>query len=395
MADYGSPETGGGDKEALFRRLSKQFKLDREFSAKWRKDAKEDFDFVAGEQWSEEDKSHLKSLMRPAITMNRTHTIINAVSGQEMANRQEVRYLPREEGDAKPNELLTEAARWFRDSANGDDEDSEAFLQATICGMGWTDSTLIYDTDEAVEPDMNACNPLEMFWDRNARKSDLTDAERVWRARKSSLAKAKEMFPDADPTELDAKWARLESDEGETKDQDRERLYQDDGSGDEPDDEGLVTIVHCQYVAKEPAWDVLSPLTGEKSELSGKDYKTYSRRMGEAGLPVKGSRKQKRVIKDCWLGAVVLQTNDAICQDKFRYQCVTGYRDENKGTFYGLVRGMKDPQRWANKWLSQTLAIMNSQAKGGFMAEKGVTDNPRQFEADWAREDRGTWLPDG
>src|SRR5438045_151132 len=107
MADYTAPE----DKDGLYRRLRKLFRVDREFSATWRKDAKEDFDFVAGEQWSTEDKEHLKNLMRPVITMNRTHTIINAVSGQEMSNRQETRYIPREEGDAKPNELLTEAAR--------------------------------------------------------------------------------------------------------------------------------------------------------------------------------------------------------------------------------------------------------------------------------------------
>ncbi len=395
MADYASSSTGG-DKTGLFRRLRKQFRVDREFSAKWRKDAKEDFDFVSGEQWSAEDKEHLKSLMRPVITMNRTHTIINAVSGQEMSNRQETRYIPREEGDAKPNELLTEAARWFYDAASGDDENSEAFLHTTICGMGWVDTTLNFDEDEAGAPDMSAINPIEMFWDRNARKNNLTDAERVWRVKKLPLSKAREEFPDAEDGDLDAAWARVDGDDdGDPKDQDRERLYHDDGEGEDADDDDNVTIVHCQYVVKQPFYDVVTPLSGDKQELSEKDYKTFAKRAGELGLPLKAAKKMKRVIKDCWLGDVVLQTNDAICQDKFRYQCITGYRDETKGVFYGLVRGMKDPQRWANKWLSQTLDIMNSNAKGGLMAERGVTDDPRKLEKEWARADKVTWVDDG
>lgn len=395
MADYASTDKSSEDRDGLFRRLKKLYRVDREFSAKWRTEAKDDFDFVAGEQTSEDDKEHLKKQMRPLIQMNLTLRNVNAVSGQEMSNRQEVRYIPREEGDVKPNELLTEAARWFRDCASGDDEDSEAFVHMITCGMGWTDTTLDFDEDEAGTPDMGAVNPLEMLWDRNARKNNITDGERVWRVRRRPRVKAKEMFPDADPAELDAAWARPEGDEGETKDQDRERLYQDDGSAEDADDDDQVTIVHCQYVVKQPYYDVITPLSGTKQEMSEADYKKFAKRAGELGLPLKAAKKMKRVIRDCWLGGVVLQSNDALCQAKFRYQCITGYRDETKGTFYGIVRAMKDPQRWANKLFMQTHDIMNSNAKGGLLAERGVTDNPRQFEKDYARGDRITWVDDG
>ena len=393
-ADAAAP-SAKEDKAALFLRLKKLFRVDREFSTKWRLEAKEDFDFVAGEQWSVDDKEYLKSLMRPVITMNRTHTIVNAVSGQEMQNRQEVRYIPRQQGAALANELLTSAAHWFLDVADGQDEDSEAFLFDCICGMGWTDTTLEFDSDDAGAPDMAAINSLEMWWDRNARKNNLTDAERVWRVRKLPLSKAKEMFPDADESDLDAAWARIDDDDREPTDQDRDRLYHDDGDAEEADDDDQVTIVHCQYIVKVPAWNVLSPLTGQTQEMSDADYRTYKKRAAQLGLPVKAERKTVRKIRDCWLGGAVLQSNDALCQDKFRYQCITGYRDETKGTFYGLVRGMKDPQRWANKWLSQTLDIMNSQAKGGIIAERGVTDDARKFEKDWARPDKILWVDDG
>lgn len=382
--------------DALFRRLSKLIKADRDFSAKWRKEAREDFDFVAGEQWSEEDKEHLRSQMRPVITMNRTATVINAVSGQEIGSRTEARYVPREQGDVKVNELLTEGARWFRDNANADDEDSEGFLHSTICGMGWIDTTLDYEKDEAGEPSMSAIDPLKMFWDKDARKHNLIDAKRITYAQQMPLADAMELFPEASVSDLDAGWFDADSDEkGETKNQDRENLYEADGDPANIDETKLVTILHCQYVTKIPAYKVASPFDGSVTEVSAEEYKVFKKRAEEMGLPVSSTQIKKTQVMDAFLGATVLQQGEALCKEHFRYQCITAYRDQTKGTFYGLVRSMKDPQRWANKWLLQALDLMNSQAKGGVIMERDATEDMREFEKTWARADKPTYVPPG
>lgn len=68
----------------------------------------------------------------------------------------------------------------------------------------------------------------------------------------------------------------------------------------------------------------------------------------------------------------------------FTYKCMTGKRDRNKGTWYGLVRAMIDPQKWANKWLSQGLHVMNTNSSGGIVAEAGTFEDIQEVEDNWA-----------
>lgn len=364
------------------------FRADREHSAKWRKNAIEDFAFLAGEQWSEDEKRDLKAQMRPAITFNRTHTVINAIGGMEVTNRQEVKYFPREAGDAKANELLTEGSKWFRDQADADDEDSDAFLDTSVCGMGWTETTLDYDEDEEGAPTMSAVNPLEMYWDKNARKKNLSDAQRVWRVRDVPISMALEMFPDAHVSELDAKWAQIDrAGANEEESQEEADLYEGESEKMLRDDK-CVTLVHLQYKKRVPVYVVADPMTGATTEMSAADHRKLKARFAELGMPLISTKKSKLQVQNVFIGAKVLQEGPALCKDHFSYQCVTGYLDRTTGLFYGLMKLMKDPQRWANKWMLQALHILNSNAKGGLMYEEGAIDDVRQFEKDWARPDK-------
>jgi hypothetical protein len=74
---------------------------------------------------------------------------------------------------------------------------------------------------------------------------------------------------------------------------------------------------------------------------------------------------------------------------------MTGKRDRNKNTFYGLVRGMKDPQKWANKFFASILHVISSNAKGGIIAEEDAFANPRQMEANWADPAAIVWARPG
>lgn len=382
------------DTDGLFKRLKRWAIQDKEKTASWREGAREDFDFVAGDQWSEADKQVLRDQLRPIITMNRIDPIIDSVSGSEVANRQEVRYIPREQGDVQVNEVLTSAAQWFRDQCDAEDEESDAFRDTLICGMGWTETRLCYESDPDGEPKVERIDPLEMAWDGSATKRNLADASRVHHVRKIPLDEAKALVPgDFEDADYNASWWHGEDDEKPNHTD--ERPY-DDGNESDADDAKLVTLVRTQWWEREPVYRVIDP-TNPQADIKLKEdqFKDLQAKAKIAGADLKFVKQYVRVYKQAYIGAKVLEVGDAPCKEHFSFNCITGKRDRNKNAWYGLVRGMKDPQRWANKWLSQALHILNSSAKGGILAERGAFDNDADAEKSWAKQDAITWAKPG
>lgn len=386
-------DPAGLDREALFRKLRGWYRADREASSKWRSEAREDFDFVAGHQWSASDEAILREQGRAPVTFNRVLPVIKAVAGSEVNSRQDIQYLPREVGDGAVNEVLTASSRYLADAADAEDEESDAFVDCAICGMGWVEMRLDYEVD----PDGAYCedrvNPLEMFWDASATKRNIADARRIWRAKSMDRAEAEGLFPDVHPSELDAAWA--EDRDGETYRQ----IMAGESRLDRPAaaDEGTqrVTIVECQWWERARVAVVIDPTTGEPIEMEPGKAKALQSRSTALGGRLQVFHQTKRRFRRAFLGASVLEDGPAPAGDRFSYACMTGDRDQKHNSWFGIVRPMRDPQRYANKFFSQTLDMLNRQAKGGMLMEKRAVPDQAQFEASYAKPGAISWVEDG
>ncbi|WP_429138171.1 portal protein [Bartonella heixiaziensis] len=375
--------------EGLFRKLVSWYKEDVEHVNKWREHAREDFRFYNGDQWNEADLAALKEQRRPVMTFNRIAPLVNAVVGSERNNKREVQFIPRQVGKALPSELLTGAAEWFRDMAHAEYADSDAFQDAVICGMGWTDTRLDYENSFDGEPVITRLDPLKMVWDSAAVQPNLTDAQRLWYVDRKPLEVAKQMFPKAHWTELSADWARDGSSHEGVHHNDLD-YYSDEKGIDVENGRRMVTLVECRWFESERYYKAPDLETGELRDYSEEEFKQFQCMMPN----IQGTAFNKKVVRRAFLGRKLLESPDQplVPAGQLGWECITGYFDKIERQFYGVVRPTKDPQRWANKYFSQVMYILNSQSKGGIMAESGAFKDEREAAKSLSRSDSITWV---
>lgn len=377
---------------ADFEQLKAWAQADWEAQAEYRQAMQDEFAFRDGYQWSDEEKAALEENARVAIVFNRVGAVINAVAGSEINNRTEVRFIPREIGDIKPNEVLTAGAEWFRDEANAEDEESQAFADMLCVGLGWTETLLDFDSDAEGAPAIMRIDPTEMFWDSHAHRKGLSDARRVGRVRNIPIEEARGMFPGASDYDLHAQWIDKTAGDPTIVNNIIGDEYKDGENTAGRNADGTVTVVQIQWRDRIRVVEYIDPGDGQRKEMSPADWKKLSALMPIDAIPHREfSRLEWR---QAFLGADILLENQP-CKMAPTFQAMTGNWDRKKKRFYGMLRTMMDPQRYANKWLSQTLHIINSNAKGGVMVEEDAVSDMRQFEDSWSAADGVTWVRPG
>lgn len=343
--------TGPDPDGDLFRRLKSWTKAAIDHLADWRKEAEDAYAFYSGHQWTPEEKAIFEADGRIAPIFNLTAINVDAVCGLEVNNRQDVKYLPRTQGDVKVNDLLSSAAMWVRDQAQSEDEESDAFKDATITGLGVTETRK--QDEETISVDRR--DPTETFYDKSAKKPNLVDRRFGGRVCMLDTDEAESMFPGVPVQLLNAKWASLG--------------LKEDKTGEERLDYPL-----------EEARGVGSP-----------DYRPKKVCLVE--IEWFDWEEGRKVYKQAFLGAQgVLEINPL---EAWAYNFITGKRDQKTNTWYGIVRALKDPQKLINKFLATITHILATNAKGGLLYERGAFSDPRAAERDWSNPQKNVEVAEG
>ena len=378
--------------------LEKQFnnwdkRLDGHWAA-WADEAKECYDIVAGRQWDKDAESAAEEARLTTISVNRIDAIVSAVCGSEMTNRQEVRYYPREMSskgpdgkaqDAAVNEIFTSAAEWVRDECDAADEESEAFRDCVICGMGVTETRMDYETDPEGVALIMRVDPMEMRVDPSGTRPGAADAQYIRRKKPFTPEEAKLRFG------VEGEGGQSPRGVGTPHQNYPGSAYAKGDSDVEDGDQ--VWVTEYQWFALDKIWRVLNPRTGQIEDIKDEEYQ----RLIEAMPELEGSSysvKIRRYYRAFRVGARTVEATP-LPDEEFTYKFITGKLDRNKGVWYGIVRPMIEPQKLLNKQISQTQRIIDNNAKGGLIAEIDAFEDPDQAKADWAASDSIVWVKNG
>jgi hypothetical protein len=349
----------------------------------WRKEALECYDFVAGRQWTRLEIDEMRSLSRIPIVFNRIGPTIDAVSGAEISNRQQVQYFPRQVGNTAIDDILTQGAEWIMDECEGNEEDSDAFRDALICGIGCTETRPDFDKDSRITKER--IDPLELEWDPSSRKACFADAKYLRRKRPMSKASFKEMFPNwafegdhdlssQQPVIVDPRIRYDGTNEASFGNKDEVIVREYQWFDNEP--RHLVGGVHSALIRKQYP---NVPMVGKYVKLTPEQHDELKSQYPEAQT----AAIKEKVFYRCFAAGNQTDCSKIEAED-FTYKAMTGKRDRNKNWWYGLVRPMMDPQKWANKLYSQIMHIFRTNATGGVMMEEGAALDQKEFEQTWS-----------
>lgn len=390
------PNATGLDRDQVLEEFNRRKAEAEKHSADWRTEARELYDLQAGHQWGPEDIARLEEKYQgayPVTTFNLTNKYVDAVVGLQINNRQEIRYYPREEGDAGVDEFATGTVKWNRDQCEAEDEETDTFGDTFLTGMGWVEHFLADEEDpEAPFIGQERRDPIEMLWDPMARRRNLVDRRYQIRIKPMTAEEYEERFDD------DVDIGPGASIPGSMSPQ-RIPIPHDYGKSGAAGSSMPSTIDVYDYQFCRPviAYNVTAMFPeGELKQLFSKsEWRQTKEALVQSGIDYNVDRVTTKAYYRAWICGDRIMGKIKLLKCGYTYECITGKRDRNTNTWYGIGRVIKDPQLWVNKFFASILYTISVNAKGGLMAEEDAFEDQAKAENSWANPASITYTAPG
>lgn len=353
-------------------RCRKWFRAAVDSGQRWREEAREDFEFTAGKQWTDEEIKQFRTDGRPAIVINRISPLINILSGYQRLNRYDIDFLARTNDDVELCQVRRGITKYIMDRCDYDAVESQVFLDCAIGGLGWFGVRYKFDNEiQDGEAVIERIDPFGVYVDPEAHELDYSDAKFLIRAKWVAKDELKQVYPEqADAIENN--FAVYDSVENEDeKRTDIDPLYYSS-------ELQKVRVVECWY-REHGVRTIFFSVDGQQLA-----QEQVTPEMIKAGMIAGSQDIPTNEVKLCvFFDRTLLEEIVSPYQHgDFPYVPMVYHHYGVGDTPAGFVRAMKDPQRELNKRRIQTLHLLNTSANGGGWIEDGAMtpDQESEFE---------------
>ena len=409
-------------KEKKLEKAKELFSTSVTYDAKWQREAREDFMFRDGFQWTANERRILEDEMRPALTFNLTKSNVDLIMGMNEDNKVVFHCSPVDPTDGFLCEVLNDLTYWVQESNRFSDEEDDALESGTVCGRGYVAIDFSPDPRKFGEIIMQEINvPVhEIHFDPSARKKDLSDAGYIFWDRWYKPADFKVAYPKVNNKRIEDflsssksgsidPWGEQTPYDSGSVQYDLPVDYQSDSSDyNKPLEiefynkkDSMIRVVHMEYWESYTRSYLFIPDEKQWDEITGKNIDEIKALFAET-YPDSEFMVEKMTDKKVkWLqfiGTDILFDGDSPLPYKGFSICpLFIYADASKRTanHYGIVRLMKDPQKEVNKRWSQALNMLNQQVQAGVYAETDAFVDVKQAEKSMKESGSITWLNPG
>jgi len=386
----------------------------------WNRHA-ETWNYYRGKIFTPDEKRRAKADKKALLEFNDFPTIINSSTGKERVNRFRAALKGRDTGKNKDPELLealfsefgidesiddprvaqafTEVFRWIEQGCDADDEISDAFMDAFLCGVGNTETRFDPLAGKNGKIKTEELKAWQVAWDPNATKRNMKDSSHVFSFVWVDLAVAKRMFPKkidvliSQADDSSNQFDPISRNDGNTR-----PYYQQVGTN--PGifyQKATQQVLLTRYEVKSASPQVRFADPEDESDrlVSEDEWKEINKDWEERGIAGPGEdeidRPQQWVWEQGWLAGETALTDELepnAIQD-FQVSAITCYPHKTlTGTvWFGVGDLGKDPARWRSKMLSLAVDIIASGSKAPVYLERGAAEDPEEFRKEATRPD--------
>ena len=354
-------KTDDGSDAELVQRAKDCYRIGISASSKWRAEALEDLEFLAGDQWEPSIKGARDAQGRPALTVNRLPQFVRQVTNEQRQSKPSVTVNPVDSGsDVRTAEVLQGLIRNVEYTSNADAAYAAGGQAAAITGLGYWDVCAEYEDERSFEQRIvirRISNPMSVVMDPGAKELAGDDAR--WVVISTDISKG----------EWESLWPGREIPTSEVW------RGEGDASADWVAKEG-VRIHEFRYIQDEP--DVLIE-TPEGPVLVSEIPPEVFVLLKEAGAATRPTTRRKA----CWAkiaGSEVIEKGELAGRYLQLVRVVgTELEIDGKTIYEGVIRHAKDTQRMLNYFVSAEAEAIALAPKAPFIAAEGQIENHEEI----------------
>lgn len=403
--------------EELNEEIDENFKLAYDADQEWIKEANEDIEFRAGNQWSEEDRSALATQRRPCLTFNKIKPIVQLITGHYLQNSARIQVKPEGGEDQKFSDISDRLLDYIDEQAQLEFNLGYQFAGTQTTGKTFIELYLDYNKDPIFGELRSIYHgkPGTIFPDPRGVAYDLNeDRQFCFKLVRKTKYELKTMYPDkadkideisSDSENPNYATPGIEGDRNNYgADKTRSSVGLNTSGSPEnygPEQKQYWVKEYWRFICVEK-WCVYFVDKGDTQKFDSEEEANQAAEQRHQQFLAEGFDPaawrvviKKRMIRNMKVavrcGGIILTDGPSPMEPYYSgfsfFRAVAGWSPESekaKDAVQGIVRCLKDPQREKNKSRSQFLHIINTAANSGWVMDKGAMDpqekdNLRQF----------------
>ena len=331
--------------------------------------------FFAGLQWSEADISLLKEQKRPAMTINKIISTIGTILGEQIYNRTEILYRPKNGSPAEVAEALTKL--WMHVSQENQLPwvRSDVFCDGVVRSRGFYDVRMNFDDSMSGEIDVSQLNGKNVVIDPDAESYDPDEWADVYVTKWMSGQDISILYNEEDGEYLTSRDGSGFVFGYDSLEQSRDRFggnvlhagYFD--TGDKFMTRRNIRVLERQYRKLDKQLHFVDLETGDMRPVPiDWDRNKIAALLEKTGGRINTTKKLVKRIRWC-----VTADNVALHDEwsPYKHFTVVPYFPYFRyGKTIGIVENLLGPQEILNKVSSQELHIVNTTANSGWVIEE-------------------------